>query len=70
MRDAIPSARQRNATKEEDDEHHIGKDCGDVDDAATLGDALHHAEIDECPGDAESQANGEIKLLRLVDVSR
>lgn len=51
MSDAICGAFQRDSTEEEDNQHHVGEDCGDVDDFAALRDALNHAKIDERPCD-------------------
>lgn len=70
MRDSVRRAFQCDSAEEEDDENHVGKDCGDVNDFSALGDALHHAQIDQRPCDDQRQPDREVELFRLVNARR
>uniref|UniRef100_A0A8W7PST8 Uncharacterized protein n=1 Tax=Anopheles coluzzii TaxID=1518534 RepID=A0A8W7PST8_ANOCL len=58
------------AAEEEYDQHDVREDGRDVDDLARLGNALHHAQVDERPGGDECQRDRVVDLLRLVDARR
>uniref|UniRef100_A0A182JDG8 Uncharacterized protein n=1 Tax=Anopheles atroparvus TaxID=41427 RepID=A0A182JDG8_ANOAO len=58
------------AAEEEDDEHHVREDGGDIDDLAGLGDALDHAEVHQRPGGNERHRDGVVDPFRLVHARR
>ena len=43
------------SSEEEDGEHHVGEEGGEVDDLAGAGDSLHEDEIDEDPGEDQTE---------------
>lgn len=49
MSDPVCRAFQCDASEEENDEHNVREDCGNVNDFSTLGDALNHAQIYHSP---------------------
>lgn len=61
---------KRNASKEEDNQHHIRKYGRNIHDLARRRDTLHHADVHQKPGGQQSQRHTVVGSIRLVDARR
>lgn len=59
-------AAQRNPTNEEDGQHDVGEEGGEVDHLARALDALHHDEEDNGPGEQQAEHNPPLEAAGLV----
>ena len=70
MRNPVLHPLQGDSPEEEDDQHDVGVDGGDVDDLGVLRDSLDDAQVDEGPGGQQTSGDGEVEVVRVLDVVR
>lgn len=66
MHQSSARSSQRDAANEEDGQHNVGKERGEVDNLAGALDALHYDEEDNGPGQHQAEHDPPLEATRLI----